>query len=237
MKSSILFLLLVTSVLLDSCGNSQTAATKTSLTATEFSKNITSNDAAVIIDVRTPQEFENGHIEYAINYDWNGSEFDKQIATLDKEAPLFVYCLSGGRSSSAASHLRSNGFKEVYELNGGMMQWRAAGLPETTSVNEKPAGMTKKQFSELLNSDKVVLVDFYADWCAPCKKMKPYLDEISKDIADKVIIVRIDADKNQALCQELNITALPVLQLYKANKLEWENIGFIPKEQVLKQLN
>lgn len=237
MRSSILFLAIASAVLLNSCGNGQSAPTNTSLTASEFSKNIESNDGAKIIDVRTPQEFENGHIQYAINFDWNGSDFDKQIATLDKEAPLFVYCLSGGRSSSAASHLRSNGFKEVYELNGGMMQWRAAGLPETTVVNEKPAGMTKKQFTELLNSDKLVLVDFYADWCAPCKKMKPYLDEISKDMADKVIVVRVDADENQALCQELNITALPVLQIYKANKLQWENVGFIPKEDVVQKLN
>ena len=96
--------------------------------------------------------------------------------------------------------------------------------------------MSKQQFAELLNSDKLVLIDFYADWCAPCKKMKPYLEEISKDMADKVVLIRINADDNQALCNELKIEALPVLQLYKNKTLSWTNIGFIEKAEVEKQL-
>jgi thioredoxin len=96
--------------------------------------------------------------------------------------------------------------------------------------------MTKGEFDALLNSDKLVLIDFYAEWCAPCKKMKPYLDEISKDMADKVVIIRINADDNQALCKELKIDVLPVLQLYKNKTLKWTNTGFIDKAEVVKQL-
>jgi thioredoxin len=96
--------------------------------------------------------------------------------------------------------------------------------------------MSKQQFDALLISDKLVLIDFYADWCAPCKKMKPYLEEISKDMADKVVVIRINADDNQALCKELKIDALPVLQLYKNKALIWVNSGFIEKEIILQQL-
>jgi thioredoxin len=96
--------------------------------------------------------------------------------------------------------------------------------------------MSKQQFDALLSSDKLVLIDFYADWCAPCKKMKPYLDEISRDMADKVVVIRINADDNQALCKELKIDALPVLQLYKNKTLSWTNAGFIEKAEVVKQL-
>jgi thioredoxin len=161
---------------------------------------------------------------------------DKQVASFDKAKPVFVYCLSGGRSSAAASKLRASGFKTVYELNGGIMKWRGANLPETTEMAGSSAGLSKVQFDALLQTDKTMLIDFYADWCGPCKKMKPYLDEISKDMADKVVVVRINADDNQDLCKEMHIDALPTLQVYKNKLLTWSNIGFIEKSVVLKNL-
>lgn len=232
-----LFFFALAAILFNSCNNGQTnSANKTSLSATEFADKIKELPSATIIDVRTPDEFSKGHLINSVNYDWNGNEFDKQIAKLDQSKPVFVYCLSGGRSSSAANKLRAEGFKTVYELAGGIMKWRGANLPETTDNTVTSNGMTKQQFDALLNSDKLVLIDFYADWCAPCKKMKPYLDEISKDMADKVIVIRINADDNQVLCKELKIDGLPVLQLYKNKTLTWTNTGFIDKAEVVMQL-
>lgn len=231
-----LFSIALVAILFNSCTNGQTQNTKTTLSATEFADKIKELPSATIIDVRTPDEFSKGHLANANNYDWNGNEFEKQIALLDKSKPVFVYCLSGGRSSSAANKMRSDGFKIVYELDGGIMKWRGANLPETTDNTVTSNGMTKQQFDALLNSDKLVLIDFYADWCAPCKKMKPYLAEISKDMADKVVVIRINADDNQGLCKELKIDALPVLQLYKNKKLIWANTGFIDKVDVVKNL-
>jgi thioredoxin len=232
-----LFTIALLAILFNSCGSGQTnSTTKTNLSAIEFAEKLKEMPTAAILDVRTPDEFSKGHLANALNYDWNGNEFDKQIATLDKSQPVLVYCLSGGRSSSAATKMRSEGFKTVYELDGGIMKWRGANLPETTDNTVTSNGMTKQQFDALLNSDKLVLIDFYADWCAPCKKMKPYLDEISKDMADKVVIIRINADNNQALCKELKIDGLPVLQLYKNKTLTWTNTGFIDKAEVVKQL-
>jgi thioredoxin len=132
--------------------------------------------------------------------------------------------------------MRSLGFKEVYELDGGIIKWRAANLPENNKNNTTTIGMTKQQFDVLLNSDKLVLIDFYADWCPPCKKMKPYLDEISNDMTAKVVVIRINADDNQTLCNDLQINALPVLQLYKNKKLIWTNTGYIIKAEIIKQL-
>jgi thioredoxin len=206
------------------------------LSAIEFSTKIKELKTATIVDVRTPDEFSKGHLVNANNYDWNGNNFDKQIAPLDKSKPVFVYCLSGGRSSSAANKMRSVGFKAVYELSGGIMKWRSENLPETSGESDKSTGMTKQEFDELLNVEKLVLIDFYADWCAPCIKMKPYLEEISKDMADKVVVIRINADNNQALCKELKIDALPVLHLYKNKSLTWTSSGFIDKSEVIKIL-
>lgn len=236
MKSHILIGMAVFAIVLNSCSNSMSKGNGTTLSATEFAQKIKETPSAPIVDVRTPEEFSKGHIPNAKNIDWNGNDFETQISALDKTKPVFVYCLSGGRSSSAASQMRSDGFKEVYELEGGIMKWRGANLPETTDSSTLSSGMTKQQFDDLLKTDRSVLIDFYADWCAPCRKMKPYLEEISKDMADRVVVIRINADDNQALCKELKIDALPILQLYKKQTLAWSHSGYIGKDDVVKQL-
>jgi len=222
-------------ILFYSCINGQTQS-NLNLVATEFANKIKELPNASIVDVRTPEEFLKGHIQNALNYNWNGNEFDKQIALLDKSKPVFVYCLSGGRSSSAANKMRSDGFTKVYELEGGIMKWRSLNLPETTDNTVKSAGMSRTQFDALLNSNKLVLIDFYAEWCNPCKKMKPYLDEISKEMASKVMVIRINVDDNKTLCQELKIDALPVIKIYKNKTLIFTNTGFIGKAEMVKQL-
>lgn len=224
------------SIFLISCSNGQSTATN--LIPIDFQAKINATENAVIIDVRTPEEFAGGFIEGALNIDWNNSNFNSKILTIDKSKPVFVYCLSGGRSGKAAAQMRTEGFKEVYELNGGMMSWRNSKLPETTMHGSgiKAEGMSLEAYNKLLDSDKLVLIDVYAEWCGPCKIMAPYLDQISKEMSDRVTIIRIDADKNPLLSKELNIEALPTLILYKNNKIVWRNIGLQTKEQIVNQL-
>jgi thioredoxin len=148
---------------------------------------------------------------------------------------VFVYCLSGGRSASAAANMRNSGFKMVYEMNGGMMKWRAAGLPENTNKTASQ-GMSIADYNKLTNSYKKVLIDFYAEWCAPCKKMKPYLEEIATEMKDEVKVIRIDADQHKSLLKELKIDGLPVLILYKNATQTWRNEGFVEKAEVVSKI-
>jgi thioredoxin len=226
--------LFVTALLFAACSNGQSQNTKTVLAATEFAAKIKELPGAPIIDVRSPEEFANGHVQNARNINWNGSDFDAQISKFDKSQPILVYCLSGGRSGSAASQMRSQGFKEVYEMEGGMMQWRSARLPETTDNKIVSSGMSKADFDKLLQTDKIVLIDFYAEWCAPCKKMKPYLDEISTEMKDQVVVIRIDVDKNPGLAADLQVQGVPTLMLYKKGQLIWRKSGVIPKHELVK---
>jgi thioredoxin len=87
-----------------------------------------------------------------------------------------------------------------------------------------------------LNTDKKVLIDFNAKWCAPCKKMAPYLDQMQKDLADKVVIIRLDADENKTLIKEMKIDELPTLLLYENKEIKWKHSGFISEEDLKKQL-
>lgn len=210
------------------------------LSAADFSKKIAELPNAPLLDVRTPDEYSKGHLPKAQNIDWNGADFSTQTAKLDKSKPVLLYCLSGGRSASAVSKMKADGFTEIYELSGGIMKWRAAKLPEEKGSAATPtsagSGMTKAQFDALLNTDKTVLIDFYADWCAPCQKMKPYLEEIATEMAENVVVVRINADENPTLCNEMHIDALPILQVYKNKNMTWNFTGYIGKEEVVKQL-
>jgi thioredoxin len=237
MKKNILYLIaiifLISGATISSC---QTSPGKTILDPASFDATIKSTANAVVIDVRTPEEFSKGHLQNAKNIDWNGANFDKQTENIDKTKPVFVYCLSGGRSSAAAAKMRSNGFTTVYELEGGMMKWRAANLPETMDNTAAATGMTKSEFDALLQSDKIMLVDFYAEWCEPCKKMKPYLEAIAKEMPDNVTLIRIDVDENQALAKAMKIEGLPVIQIYKNKAMTWSHLGYLTKDDIEKEL-
>lgn len=82
----------------------------------------------IILDVRTDSEVAQGGLPNAVQIDYNGSNFDSQIDKLDKNKPVFVYCAVGGRSGKTAAILAKKGFKNVYNLAGGINAWRAAGM-------------------------------------------------------------------------------------------------------------
>ena len=206
------------------------------LSAVDFQKKMKDLPNAPIVDVRTPGEFNQSHIQNAVNMDINNQSFPNLIGKLDKNKPIFVYCLSGSRSMYAARYMRSQGFKTVYDLTGGMIRWRAAGLPETTGKTLASTEMSQTQFDNLLNTDKLVLVDVYADWCAPCKRMAPSLEEIKNEMTNKVNVVRINADQNKTLVSNLKVNALPTLILYKNKKAIWTNTGFLSKEEIVSHL-
>lgn len=205
------------------------------LSANLFENKIKSTEHAVVLDVRTPEEFKKGHLNAALNLDWKNAEFNEQLKAIDKNEPIFLYCLSGGRSAEAVSELKKQGFTNINELDGGILAWRAKDLPEV-KMAQASKGMSLTDYNKLLDSDKLVLVDFYADWCAPCKKMKPYLDKIDENLKDKITLVRINVDENENLSKQLKVTGLPVLKLYKGNEIVWEHIGYVNEQQVLEQI-
>lgn len=93
----------------------------------EFKNLLEADGEVVLLDVRTPQEYQEGYIPSAVNVDFWASDFDNKIETLDKTAPVLIYCQSGGRSSKALSRMEALGFEEVYELRGGVKAWEGYG--------------------------------------------------------------------------------------------------------------
>ncbi|HJW29645.1 MAG TPA: rhodanese-like domain-containing protein [Saprospiraceae bacterium] len=113
-----------------SCSSGQYAGVK-NLSAKAFDQTIKEQPEKVILDVRTPEEYAEGHLAGALNVNWEGDHFDQQVAGLDKSKPVMVYCAAGGRSAAASKHLAKKGFKQVFNLEDGMEDWAQKGYPVT----------------------------------------------------------------------------------------------------------
>ena len=124
MKINILSSLLVMiSLNMMSC-KAQEEKPDVTLLSVEQAKTIFVKDpGAVILDVRTPEEFKDGHIEGALLINFFDADFKEQVEALDKEKPVYIYCRSGNRSQKAGNILTEMGFKEVYDIENGFMSW------------------------------------------------------------------------------------------------------------------
>lgn len=91
----------------------------------------------------------------------------------------------------------------------------------------------KGNFKKLVSSAPLVLVDFYADWCGPCKMIAPMLKEISAEMGEKVKIIKVDVDRNNMLAAQHQIQGVPTLMLFKNGKQIWRQAGVPPKHQIV----
>lgn len=181
---------------------------------------------AQVFDVRTAGEFQTGHLHNALQADYTKKkEFVERVQYLDKQQPIYVYCLSGGRSTAAASWMRENGFKEVIELKGGINAWKQAGLAVEGVANGKQ--MSVDSFHNVIASGEV-LVDVGAEWCPPCRKMEPVLQAYLTE-HNTVQLLKVDGGSDLHVMQAINATSLPTYILYKDGREVWRKQGVSDK--------
>ncbi len=91
-----------------------------------------------------------------------------------------------------------------------------------------------KSFSEIVNEKPLVLVDFFAEWCGPCKMMKPILEELKQQMGEEITILKVDVDKSPQASQAFNISGVPTLVLFKDGKIAWRQSGVVPAPRLEK---
>lgn len=91
-------------------------------------------------------------------------------------------------------------------------------------------------FTEIVNQNKPVLVDFFAEWCGPCKMMSPVLKEVKDNLGDKVTILKVDVDKNAAIASKFQVRGVPTFVLFKNGKQVWKQAGLISKTDLKQKI-
>lgn len=103
--------------------------------------------------------------------------------------------------------------------------------------NTQNQSIKMSKFSELINQNKPVLVDFFADWCGPCKMMNPILKEVKDALGDRVSVIKINVDTNKQLAAKYQVRGVPTLILFKAGKQLWRQSGVLQKNELIQIIN
>lgn len=93
------------------------------------------------------------------------------------------------------------------------------------------------KFEDLIQSEIPVLIDFYADWCGPCKTLGPIVQQVKNDLGESVRIVKIDVDANPGIAGKLNVMSIPTMMIYKKGKQMWRVSGVQSKQVIISKLN
>lgn len=116
-----------------------------------------------------------------------------------------------------------------------MLYYKSKGIKEGLAVNE--VKITKNNFEqEVLNSDKPVLVDFWAAWCGPCKMLSPIISEIAEELEGQVTVGKVNVDEEMDLAVEFNIVSIPTLMVFKNGRAVNTSVGFQQKEEIKEML-
>ncbi len=95
----------------------------------------------------------------------------------------------------------------------------------------------KSNFKDIINSNKVVIIDFFGTWCGPCQTLMPILEEVKNTVGEEVKIVKIDIDKNPELANKYQVRSVPTMILFKDGVSKWRQSGVLPKNEILRVID
>ncbi|MBL7761041.1 MAG: DUF953 domain-containing protein [Sediminibacterium sp.] len=184
-----------------------------------------------ILDVRTAAEYKNAHMKNALQANWmDKAQFEDRTQYLDKNRPVLLYCASGIRSAQAMEELAQKGFKQLYNLKGGIALWKMDNKP--LIAQEAVAELSLAAFESMVKGAKVALVDIGAEWCPPCVKMEPVLQQLQKDLPNAYNLIKVDGGNDVTVMKALKFESLPTFIVFKDGKETWRKQGIVSLEEL-----
>ncbi|MEA2043542.1 MAG: thioredoxin domain-containing protein [Bacteroidota bacterium] len=203
--------------------------------AEEF-RGIINDRPGILLDVRTKSEFEAEHIKNADQLNYYAFDFKRNLLLLPKDENIYLYCNTGYRSQKAGEFLVSRGYTNVINMQHGIMEWN---LNEFKVVKGERSELLKKDklsiknFNKLTQSETLILFDFYAPWCAPCRQMMPMIDSLKTEYHGKILIVKVNADASKKLIKNLELIGVPYQALYQNGNLLHAKSGKATREEIV----
>ena len=231
MNRALLFLIIIFFI---SCSNKNTLVyKKTDILSLD---KILNDTDIIILDVRTSEEINAGYIPNSTFIDYYDKNFENKINLIDPSKKIYTLCKSGGRSVKAAEILSKNGFRNVYNLEGGFMRWKANKMPyDINLVNNDSSNtdlISEISLDSLIKNNTNTLIYISTKWCSPCKKMEPIIDKLV-DNNSSLKVIKIDLDANTYAQARFDVKSLPALVLYENNSVVWHKNGIIAYDDLI----
>ena len=231
MNRALLFLIIIFFI---SCSNKNTLVyEKTDILSLD---KILNDTDIIILDVRTSEEIDAGYIPNSTFIDYYDKNFENKINLIDPSKRIYILCKSGGRSVKAAEILSKNGFRNVYNLEGGFMRWKANKMPyDINLVNNDSSNtdlISEISLDSLIKNNTNTLIYISTKWCSPCKKMEPIIDKLV-DNNGSLKVIKIDLDANTYAQERFDVKSLPALVLYENNSVVWHKNGIIAYDDLI----
>lgn len=204
-----------------------------SIPSKEFHDSIKANKAEQLVDVRTAEEFARGNFPKSINIDLKAADYKEKMNTLDKSKPVYLYCLSGERTKEAADIFAKEGFEHIITMEKGILGLNEGNQNQpnpSTAAKPGASSVSVAQFDSAVANGKNIIVDFYADWCGPCKRMAPVLDELQLQNKEDFTLVKVNIDHSRELAAKHGVSSIPRLFVYKDGKKVDDVLGFDPSK-------
>jgi rhodanese-related sulfurtransferase len=189
-----------------------------------------------LLDVRTKSEFNAEHIENSGQLNYYSSGFKRKLEMLPDDQPILLYCNTGYRSRKAASYLIKKGYTQVYNLEHGIMEWNLQELPVIEGDKSQLGTenmVSPDEYTQMISAESLVFIDFYAQWCGPCRKMMPMIDSLKTQYFGRIKVEKVNADISKKLIKELALIGVPHLVLYRNDQLLFEKNGLVSREELI----
>lgn len=186
---------------------------------------------AQVLDIRSEEEYKKEHIAKAINIS-SDADFKAMSNLLYSDVPTYIYGNTESEAILVAQKLNALEFKDLFVLKGGFSDWKGAGLPVEAQKEKKIYESDTIPFEVARNGSKLVVADFNAVWCKPCKMLEPFIHRLHDNRSDEVIVYSIDTDKRKDLMEEYKAYSIPLVLFMKNNKILYRSEGYMEEAEL-----